>query len=780
MVLKALKAQWRIIRTRKLYYFINVFGLAIGIASSILILLWITDELSYEKMHQRAGQIQQIYKQYNMGEVRQVNPSLPMPLAGTLESEFPEITEALRVVRYRGFVKSGELVYNERNMCAADPAYFRLFSFPFFLGNPETALSEPYSVVLTREQAIKYFGEADALGRTIEIDGRETFTVTGVMENISENTALDFDMVIPFETIHKPGSDDDSWYSHFANTYIFLEKPMQADSLNARLTRHIKSYMSGDNSIEMLAQPIRERHLNDPTAQNPRQMYVYIFSVIGFLVLLIACINFSNVSTFVSLKRTREIGVRKINGGSRKRLVSQFFGETLYQTLAGFVLAMMMVELIRPLFNQLAGKAITIPYLEAWFILSLAGLLVLTTLLAGIYPALLISAFKPVDAFRGRIITGKGQGRLRTALLVFQFAISAGLIITTLTIYNQLGFMQKKNLGFEKENLVYLSLENEQQEHFQIFREKLLENPQISMVSRASSLPNTVWNIVRGMSWEDRSEDETASFAFLSGDEDLVETLGLQVIRGRGFSREFSTDTAKVMVNEKAAKMMGFENPVGKAILSDSTRIEIIGLFRDFHSLPLTENIEPMLIMMWPDYYFYALIRILPGNPEEAMAHIEKIWKTLYPEIPFECNFVDERIDQQYRSETRVGRLSGAFTILAILITCIGLFAIAGHTAQQKNKEIGIRKAMGASDNTVIRFFVLGYVKWVLLANAIAWPLSWLLMKNWLNNFAYRTSQSPGAYLLATLISLLIAVLTIAWHAWKTSRVNPVEVLKTE
>jgi putative ABC transport system permease protein len=737
MILSYLKTQYRIIRNRKIYYAINVLGLALGIASSILIMLWILDELSYEKMHENAGHIMLVHKRYNMGEKVQVNASLPQPLAESLELEFPEITHAVRVAPRRGFVRSGEEVYNENTMCAADPDYFDIFSFNFIKGDPATALSEPYSIVLTREKAIKYFGQEEALGKVLELEGKDKYTVTGIIEDIEANTYLNYDMVVPFETIHKPGSDNDSWYNHFLNTYIYVDNPDRADSLDARLTSHLHKYMTSDNTIELVTQPIRDRHLYDITAQNTRAMYIYIFSVIGFLVLLIGCINFTNVSTFVSLKRSREIGVRKINGAGRITLVGQFLGETFHQALAGFLLAMMLVELIRPQFNQLTGKSISIPYLEPYFILALAGLLLLTTLLAGSYPAILISAFRPVDAFHGRIITGKGQARFRTILLVFQFTISVGLIITTLTIFNQLGYIQSKNLGFDKENLVYLSLGAAHRDNYDVFREKLLSHSGIEHVCRASSLPNSIWNIVRGMSWEGQGEEDLSSFAFLSGDEDLVETLGLEIISGRDFSREYSLDSTRIVVNEEAAKLMGFKDPVGKAIISDTTRIEIIGLLKDFHGLPLTE-------------------------------------------IPFEFNFVDEKIDQQYRSEIRVGKLSGAFTILAILITCIGLFAIAGHTAQKKDKEIGIRKAMGASSRSVVSHFILIYIKWVVVANLIAWPLSWLLMKNWLTHFAYRTEQSPGVFFLASLISLLISVITIGWHAWNTARTNPVEALKCE
>jgi putative ABC transport system permease protein len=776
-----LKTHWRIIRTRKLFYFINVLGLALGIASSILIMLWIVDELSYEKMHEQSDQIMLLHKQYKMGDAMQVNRSLPMPLAPTLVSEFPDIRQAVRVVSQRVFVRNGETLYNENHtICAADPAYFEIFSFEFIEGDPASALKEPYSIVLTHGKAIKYFGETDPLGQVLELNGDQKYTVTGIIRDITGNTSLDFDMVIPFESVYKTGSDDDNWYNHFVDTYILWNGNTSLDSLNTRLTEHMRNYLTSDNSVELFACPIREMHLHDPGAQNPKAMYVYIFSVIGFLVLLIACINFVNVSTFVSLKRSREIGVKKINGGGRMKLVTQFFGETFYQTFLGFLLAMMFVELFRSQFNQLTGKSITIPYLEPWFILALAAVILVTTLLAGTYPALLISAYKPIDAFQGKIISGKGQARFRTLLVIFQFTISVGLIISTLIIYSQIKFIQNKNLGFDKENLVYLSLEDETQETFNVFREKLLAHSKIKGVCRSSSLPTAVWNIIRGLTWEGREEEDLTAFSFIAGDEDLLETLGLELVSGRNFSREFKADSNRVLVNEEASRLMGFEDPAGRAFIGDSSRTEIIGVFKDFHGLPLTERIEPMIMTPWEDYFNYILIRIQPGNPEATISHIEKVWKSMYPQIPFEFNFVDENIESQYRSEIRISKLSLAFTILAILITCIGLFAIAGHAVQKADREIGIRKAMGASGRSVFLRFVLIYLKWVLLANVIAWPLSWMLMRNWLTNFAYRTQLDMRVFIWSTLMSLFIAVLTVGWHAWNAANVNPVRVLKCE
>jgi ABC-type antimicrobial peptide transport system permease subunit len=775
-----LRTEMRMLRSRRIYYLVNVIGLAMGIASAVLIMLWIADELSYEKMHAKSDHIRLLYKQYRMGDELKVNSSLPFPLAGTLIDEIPEIEMAVRTVGHPAIVSRDENAYTERNICAADTNYFQMFSFDFLAGDPETALAEPYSMVMTREKADKYFGDENPLGRELMLNREQVFTVTGIIEDIDQNTYLDYDIIIPFETIHHAREEGDDWYSHYIQTFTYTPGRINGDSLNARLTRHIRKYMTEDKTVKLIAHPIRKIHLDNPETQSSRKSYLYIFGVIALLIVLIACINFTNVSTSLSVQRSKEIGIKKVNGAHRRQLIRQFMGEAFHQAFLGFIVAMMLVELIRPQFNQLTGKEISIPYLNPLFLLALAGLVGLVTLLAGSYPAIFISAFRPIDAFRGKITTGKGQAIFRTGLLVFQFTISVGLIISTLAIHEQIRYIQGKNMGFDKENLMYVSLVGDLNQKYEVFRQELISLPMISGVCRTSVLPTSCWNIIRGLEWEGKEGEETVSFAFASVDEDFFRTLDLEILEGRDFSREFATDTNKYLINQEAARIMGFDHPVGMFFLDDTSRVEIIGMFRDFNSLPLSYPIEPMLMVMWRNFYNYALIRIRPGNVMETVAQVEKIWKELVPGFPFDHSFVDERIERQYRNEYRIGKLSGVFTILAILITCIGLFAIASHSAQQRTKEIGIRKAMGASAGSVVRKFVTVYLKWVLLANAIAWPLAWWIMDSWLDHFAYRPDLGVGVFFVAGTASMAISILTITYHAWTIARSNPVNSLRYE
>lgn len=750
----------------------------LGFTASIFILLWITDEASYEKMHKKADDIFLAYKTYSIGEESKVNPSLPMPFGPSAEEAFPEIENAVRVVRHPSVIRIKEENFIEQKFAAVDPGYFKIFTYSFMEGDPENVLGEPGNCIITKAIAEKYFGENTPIGQNITLNESEIFTVAGVVEDQVGNSMLDFEVFVPFTSIFKPGSEQDDWHYHFTDTYFYCPNGINQEQLNARLTRHIRSFMPEDKSISILTQRINQKYLHDLTANQPRIIYVYIFAAIGLLIIIIACINFTNSSTYVSIRRGKEIGVRKINGASKRHLIKHFFGEVLLQSIVSYFLAMAFVEIFQTRFNLLTDKEISIPWTAPYFIIISILIIVFTTFLAGVYPSILISAFKPIDAFRNKLNTGMGIVRFRTGLIIFQFAISSVLITATLSIYRQVNFMQQSDLGFEKENLLYLSYDKSMASSYQLFRNEMLGKEGIESVCRASSSPTESWNIVRGLTWEGKPDDETVGFAFISGDEDLVETLGIQMLAGRDYDRNYKTDSLKIIINEKAKDVLGFENPVGKYMLSDTTKLEILGLFNNFHALPMTYEIEPMIINFWEDFYSIVLIRLKSGNPEPYIEHIQKIWESLYPTIPFTYTFVDDKIEQQYKSEIRVGKLAGVFSILAIFITCIGLFSISGLMAQRRTQEIGIRKTMGASEKNVVILFTSQYLKWVIIANIIAWPIAFIFIKNWLKNFAYREEIGFWSFAAAMLLSVLISIITISWHTYGITKINPAETLK--
>lgn len=775
-----LKTVIRIFRGKSLYFFINIIGLAIGLSSFILIVLWINDEFSYEGMHKNAKNVYLLHKQYMMGERLETNSSLPYPLGPSLVDEIPDISHAVRVVRQFPVFNNGEDYYSESDVCAADPDYFRLFTFSFLQGEPEEAFKDPYSIILTKEKAEKYFGDEDAMGKVLWMNNQDQYTVTGVIGNITENTYLDFDMIIPFETIFTPEKYGDEWYDHFIQTYILISPNIDPEGLQEKLTAHIRKYMEEDSTVELRIQRLDRLHLFNLDEKNQRIQYIYIFSLIGFLIILIACINYMNVSTALSVKRSREIGVKKAIGASKNQLFFQFIGEAFVQTLIAFILASVLVELIRPSFNQLTGKEIQLPFTEPWFIFFLFTLLIITTLLSGIYPALLLSSFKPVSAFQGKISSGKGRQTFRTVLVIVQFVISIGLIASSLLINGQLKYIHTKDLGFDKENVMYLPLMSEFSSRYAVFRTTLLGNPRVLNVCRCSNTPSTFWGIIRGVEWEGMPDEGAESFSFASVDHDFLETIGLELVHGRNFSRDYALDSNNIIINQMAMDVMGFEDLEGKKILFDSAGNDIIGVVKDFNSLPLTHEIEPMLILMWPDYYYFMMIRLSPGNFDEIIPFIETTWKQIAPDIPFEYHFLDEKIESQYKNESRMAKLSGWFTLLAILITCIGLFGISSHTAQQKTKEIGVRKVFGASANIIVTRFLLIFLKWVLISSVIAWPLSWYFIRNWLENFAFRIPITIWVFLLSTGIGIAIALITVSYQSLAAANKNPVDTLRYE
>lgn len=740
MILNYLKIALRNLKRQKSYAFINILGLAIGLASFILIMLWVADEFSYENNYEKADNIYLLYKQYKMGNKQEVNRSTPYPFAASLREELPLALEATKYRPYRALVQKGELIVRENDICLVDAHFFKVFETGFIQGYPETALAKPYSCVITKDIAKKYFGEEDPMGQVLIFDNSDQYKITGIIENQPGNTHIDYNIYIPLADIAPHMSDTTSWYSHYLRTYILTPDDVLLDTLNSRLSSHIQNHMDAEQDLEIRAHPISKLHLYSVDGKNQGIQYVYIFTITGILILLIACINFTNIAISLSMKRAREIGLKKVVGAQRSQLIKQFLGEAFIQAFASLIIAMALVELLRPFFNDLTGKEILIPYLSRWFLPSLVGLLVIITLLAGSYPAFLLSSFKPVSAFRGNIVSGKGRMAFRKGLVIFQFVISIGLIITSILIFLQLKFISNKNLGFDRENIIYLSMEGDLPAKYDAFYNDLMAHPGIKNLARSLHIPGSVWSIMRGLDWEGKEDDESVAFGFESVDYNYIETVGLELVAGRDFSKEYGRDSVNVIFNEEAIKVMGYDDPIGKSFNIDSAGEggKIIGIVKNFNALPLTHEIEPMLLAIIPDYYQRILIRLNPGDVQEAINHVEETWKKYVPDFPFDFDFLDKRLERQYNNELRIGKLALALTILAILITCIGLFGLAAPTAQQRTKEIGIRKVSRASTTAVIMLVGKSLARWVLVANIIAWPQAYYFVTDWLQNFASR------------------------------------------
>lgn len=780
MILEKLKFPLRRMKRQGVYSFINIFGLAIGLASIIMIGLWIVHEYSYEKIYSRPEQIHQVYKTFLIGNDQDINESLPYLLGETIIEEVPEVMNMTRVFRQRALVSHGDLHITESSVGCVDSSYFSIFDHRFILGDASNALKGPQNAVVTRDIATKYFGPEDPIGRILTLDHSHQYVVSGVIDNIPDNTYMDFSIFIPIETALAEEPDLENWYSHFIRTYVILPDGIDQGLIQEKLTAHIRKYMEEDATINLVTQPITEKHLNNLTDNSTRQQYVSTFLIVGILILIIACINYMNLSSAISARRSKEISLKKVVGANRRQLSVQILGESLFQTFLAMLAALVLVETLRPVFNELSGKNLEIPYLDPWFITSLIVLTILTALLSGAYPSLLLSSFKPADVFRGRIFAGRGALLFRKTLVVVQFSISIGLIICSLLIYSQLRYVVTKDIGFEKENLISLPLAGDLGDKYEAFKNDLTSHTGVMNVCRTSTLPSHIWNIMRGLSWEGNENEENHAFAFAAVDEDYIATVGLTLVEGRNFSKEYGTDTANYIINEAAARMMGFEHPINKKMGSEEMEGTIIGVVRDFNSLPLQYEMEPLILRIMPDFYWRVLVRIRPEAQKETLAHLEAVWNDYAPGYPFEHTFVEERIAQSYKGEGRIGKLSLSFTILAILITCIGLFGLAAHMAQQKTREIGIRKVFGASIPSILIIFIRSFAGWVLLANVIAWPLAYLFIKNWLNNFAYRVEIAWYIFVLSGLMALVIAVLTVSYQSFLAANRNPVLSLRYE
>ncbi len=787
-----LKIAFRNLWKHKIFSFINITGLAIGMAVCILILLWVRDELNFDKFQENSPQLYRVIQEadYAGHDIRMART--PFPLGPALKNDFPEISDAARVFVNGMQVKVGEKTFEDDEMIFADPSFLKMFSFPLLQGDAATALSNPLSIILSEETAQKYFGTRDALGKTLMVMNKLQVQVTGIMKNTPRNSHLQFDFIVPMNILKEFGFDIDQMPWTNSNnslyTYVMLQKNAGMQDVDQKIS-HIMAKHVSTSANRMFLQPFSQIHLHsnflgDVEGQGDIK-YVYIFSIMAVFVLLIACINFMNLTTARSGNRAKEVGMRKVIGASRKDIVKQFFGESVFMSLIALGFAIVLVELLLPVFNHLSNKELAVDYLgNSGMLLGLIGIALLTGLVAGSYPALFLSSFQPVKVLKGSLRSGAKNSLFRKVLVITQFSLSIILIIATTVVYSQINYMSKKNLGFDKEQLVYIHLNRAAREKCEPLKNELLKNPNVVDVTVASHLLTDVTHAFDHVSWEGKNPDENVTMNGISVDYDFIKTLGMQLAAGRDFSEEHTTDaTQAYIINEAAAKKMGFDSPVGKQFsLSEEMNRPgtIIGVLKDFHFKPLSKEIEPMVIFLGQRERFYLYARVKPGNISATVSQLEKTWKNIVPGAEFRYGFFDEAIAELYTNEKRVGNLFEYFTVLAIFISCLGLFGLASFVAEQRTKEIGVRKVLGASVPSVVTLLSREFSLWVLLANIIAWPVAWYFMNKWLLNFAYRTQLQIWIFVFAGALAMLIALLTISIQAVKAATVNPVESLRYE
>jgi putative ABC transport system permease protein len=794
----------------KLYSFINIVGLSVGIAACVLIMLWVQDELNFDRFHKNVDNIFRVINY--QGDFENRGAGTPAPLGPAMKGENPDVVNFVRFASAprKVVVKYGKNIFYENRIVFADPSVFEVFTFPFVEGDPHTVLSGLANVVITENIANKYFGEEEPVGKTLTIEGTENVVVSGVIKNIPSQSHIQFDFLVSFENICASHMYGTKWGDFNFNTYVQL----RPRTYNAGFDRKLTDIAASHNCPQVVygrqkfgLQPMNEVHLDagvapagtEITAEPGDKNSVLIFSIIAVFTLGIACINFMNISTARSETRRKEVAMRKTLGAYRYQLIGQFVGESIIMTLGASIIAFGMVELVLPSFNNLTGKNLALNLLSMNSLLNLTAIAILTAISAAIYPALYLSAFHPIDGFKQRIsgfhlkfrgmVKRSGTSFLRTFLVVAQFSLSIGLIICTLIALKQLKFMHDKNLGFDKDNVVVVPVRGNFGTKHAMVKDQLLQNSCIVGVTAEE------WFQIQGprntggygYNWEgnpDPSRSPMISHTMV--DYDFIKTTNIKMVDGRDFSRDHPTDAKEAfIINQEAARMMGLKSPVGKYFRLYGQEGKIIGVMQDAYFSSLHRKVEPLVYHVLTDAndarsYGAMLVKVRGSQISDGISTIERIWKAQNPNSPFEFQFLDDAINSRYVSDQRTQKIFGAFASIAVFISCLGLFGLAAFTAQNKRKEIAIRKTLGAPASNILASLTGDFAKWVIIANVISWPTAYYFMNNWLKNFAYKTDINPWIFVSSGAVALVIALLTVSSHAIKAATANPVESLRYE
>ncbi|CAA9233269.1 MAG: Acidobacterial duplicated orphan permease (function unknown) [uncultured Cytophagales bacterium] len=773
----------RLFRKQKGYALLNLSGLALGLTTSLLILLWVRDELSYDQYHEKLDRL--CYAWHNVDSTKGwIVSDTQGPLAPAMLAEVPEVANATRLTFGRDLqLTVGEKRFKE-NGRYADPALFEMFSYPLAAGNPRTVLRDLSSIVISDSLAYKYFGGIEqALGKTVRVENNDNYTVSAVFRTIPRNSSERFDFVLPFEAIYKTDAGLRDWGNSSLITFVELKENASMAVVDGKIKNYIKRNVKDARSTLFL-QPLADLHLYDPVPGGKhaggRISYVRLFGAVAAFILLIACINFMNLATARSVQRAKEVGVRKSVGAGRGSLIAQFMTESVGLSVVAAGLALLLAQLLLPWFNGITDKHLALPFATPGFWGLLGGITLLTGLVAGSYPALLLSSFKPVEVLKGTLRTGSGAAHLRQGLVVFQFVLSTVMIVATVVVYRQVQYIRNTDIGLQRENLVYLPAGPGISGHYEPYRNQLRNEPGVAGVSRSNYRPISVYNTTGDADWDGKQPDELISFQILKVDHDYAAVTGLTLLQGRDFSRKFVTDSLRFIINEEAARLMGLQHPVGQRLKLWDREGSIIGVVKDFHSRTMHGPQQPLIMTLDPEDCGLLMVRTQPGKTAEVLAALEQLHRQYAPEDVFEYKFMDQAFEQLYQSDVMRGKLASGFAFIAVFISCLGLFGLAAFTAEKRTKEIGIRKVLGANVAGIVALLSRSFLKPVLLAILIASPLAWYLMNQWLENFAQKTPIDWGVFALAGGAALLVALFTVSFQSIRAALANPVKSLRSE
>ncbi len=792
MTLNKLKQALRILFKERRITIINIAGLSISLTCALFMLLWVQHELSFDRFHNDFDRLYRVEEDqyYSNAEPYHVNVT-PFVSGPVWKDEVPEIEEQCRLA-FRGghLFTEGENKFFEDGIVVVDSSFFDMFTFDFKFGNKHEVLREPNTMVITEELSTKYFGDADPVGRTIQVNQDLYFTVSGVIEDPPSNTIMGFKVLFPWSYLSLEDRNNDTWGSNSIMTCVKLQEGA-VDSIVSRKITEVTNIYKEDNTIDYMVASFSKIHLHSyfGFGRSPGAiMYVYIFGAIAFFVLLIACINFMNLSTARSSIRAKEIGLRKVNGASRMHLVRQYMTESFVQTLISVVVASLLVLALLNKFNHISGKDIEPAGLFAiQFLLGILGVLVVTTLLAGSYPALYLSALRPLRAIREQTDQRTGSGLLRKILVVFQFSLAVILITGALVATRQLTFMRSAELGYNKHNLLHIPLRGNLNQEYETLKQSFMEHPGVLNATASIQAPYRIGSNSSGVSWEGKDPEQDVLVSFTGVHHNFIETMGITLRGGRDFSDSFPGDMyhddtlANWIINSTLADIIDKEETVGMDLTFMGIHGQVVGVMEDYHFKPLGNEIEPMALCPLPvDMLMHMVVRLAPDQPQEALGFIQDKWEEMLPQYPFDYTYVEEAIDNMYRGEEKMAILLKIFTVVAMIIASLGLFALASFTAQRRIKEIGIRKSMGAMEGQITLMMIKDFSLYVLISLVIALPAVWFIANRWLKEFSFRIELKPDLFVLTALVTATVSILTVLYHAFRTARINPVLALRYE
>lgn len=782
-----LKSALRSFFKNKTSSIINLVGLTIGLTIVITFFVLVRYELSFDSFHENADRIYRIVK--GNAADKESYAGTPPTLGDFIKDNIPEVEDFTRLHKAELVVKYGDNQFTEKEFFFADPSFFEIFTFPLSKGNASTALQNPGSIVITKTAATKYFGSDNPVGKILTVGENNNFTVTAVAEDVPDNSHFHFDFIIPFKRLDDvlKSNQLESWGSWNFYTYILTGKNVNTNLLQSKITNLFNTKLPELAQFfeDITYQPVKDIHFQynrkniEPAFDDK---YISIYIAIAIAVLLIACINFINLTTANSMQRAKEVGLRKTIGANYSELLKQFLLESILFVVIAAMLAVVLVEVILPVVNSITAKHYSLDYTNYCNYLILLGLVLLTGILAGGYPAVVLSSFQPVKALKGKL-NENSNSVFRNALVVFQFSISIALIVCTFIIFQQINFIQNKNLGFAKDQIINIPLQTrEMMKKAPVIKEEFLRNRNIISASANSYLPSNFNEHWGGFKWDGMSDqEENNEMWILKADKDFIKTYQVKMLEGNDYSVNFeATDQASFILNKSALKLMNWKTALGKELTYWETyKGRIVGVMDDFNFRSLHHQIEPCAILL-NEYGRHISIRLKAENISSSLADIKKSWESFNTNLPFEYHFLDDDFAKLYQSEIRTSKIIGNFSLITVFIACIGLFGLTSFMAERRRKELGIRKVLGASEAGLLRLFSFDYTKWVILANLIAWPAAYYFMSYWLEDFAYRIDITIYPFLLAGFSALAIALLTISWRALKAARVNPVESLRYE